>query len=121
MSDVKKKTAAKKTAAGKAKKGAVLSDARLYDVIVKPVVTEKTTVLAEQNKVVFKISPTATKGDVKAAVEAIFGVSVLKVNTIKTEGKTKRFRGRSGQRSDTRKAIVTLEAGQSIDFAAGAR
>ena len=89
--------------------------------IVRPVVTEKSSLAAEQNKVTFKISPTATKNDVKAAVEAIFNVSVLKVNTIKTEGKVKKFRGKDGQRSDVRKAIVTLAAGQSIDFAAGAR
>ena len=113
-----KKSATKKSASGK---GSVLSDARLYDVIVRPVVTEKTTRAAEQNKVVFKISPTATKHDVKAAVEAIFKVTVTKVNTINTEGKMKKFRGKDGQRSDMRKAIVTLAAGQSIDFAAGAR
>lgn len=113
-----KKPAAKKSAAGK---GSVLGNARLYDVIVKPVVTEKSTTAAEQNKVTFKISPTATKKDVKAAVEAIFNVSVKKVNTINVEGKVKRFRGRPGQRSDFRKAIVTLAEGQTIDFAAGAR
>ncbi|MES2985383.1 MAG: 50S ribosomal protein L23 [Pseudomonadota bacterium] len=99
----------------------MLSDARLYDVIVRPIVTEKSSQAIEQNKVTFKISPTATKHDVKAAVEAIFKVSVLKVNTINTEGKMKKFRGKDGQRNDVRKAIVTLAAGQSIDFAAGAR
>jgi len=116
MSLLKKKEKPAKAAA----KG-VLAEARLYDVIVRPVVTEKSTAAAEQNKVTFKISPTATKNDVKAAVEAIFKVSVLKVNTINVEGKVKKFRGRPGQRSDSRKAIVTLAAGQSIDFAAGAR
>jgi len=123
MSLLKKKEAApkaKKASAAKSK-GGVLADARLYDVIVRPHVTEKTTVLAEQNKVVFKISPTATKRDVKAAVEAIFKVTVMKVNTLNTEGKMKKFRGRDGQRNDVRKAVVTLAAGQSIDFAAGAR
>ena len=127
MSLVKKKPAAEKKPAAKkatkksARKGGVLSDARLYDVIVRPLVTEKTTALAEQNKIVFKISPTASKNDVKKAVEAIFKVTVTKVNTITVEGKTKRFRGREGQRSDLRKAIVTLAEGQSIDFSAGAR
>ncbi len=126
MSLIKKKPAAekaaKKPAAKKASgKGSVLANARLYDVIVKPVVTEKSTAAAEQNKVTFKISPTATKADVKAAVESIFSVEVLKVNTINVEGKVKKFRGRPGQRSDFRKAIVTLAAGQTIDFAAGAR
>jgi large subunit ribosomal protein L23 len=121
----KKEAAPQAKAAGKAKKtaskGGVIADARLYDVIVRPHVTEKTTRAAEQNKVVFAISPTATKNDVKAAVEAIFKVTVTKVNTINVEGKMKKFRGRDGQRSDLRKAIVTLAAGQSIDFAAGAR
>lgn len=117
----KKEKPAAKAAAKPAKKGSVLAEAYLYDVIVRPVVTEKSSAAAEQNKVTFKISPTATKQDVKAAVEAIFKVSVTKVNTIKTEGKAKKFRGKNGQRSDSRKAIVTLAAGQTIDFAAGAR
>lgn len=104
-------TKAKKT---KATGGA--ATARHYDAIVRPVITEKSTAASEQNKVTFKISPTATKQDVKAAVEAIFKVTVTKVNTIKTEGKIKRFRGQPGQRSDVRKAIVTLAAGQSIDL-----
>lgn len=121
MSVLKKKTESKaKASTKKASKGG-LAQARLYDVIVRPVVTEKSTVLAEQNKVVFKISPTATKNDVKKAVESIFNVTVTKVNTINIDGKTKRFRGQPGQRSDLRKAVVTLAAGQSIDFAAGAR
>lgn len=120
MSLLKKKEKPAK-AASSAKSGSVLSNARLYDVIVRPIVTEKTAQAAEQNKVVFKISPTATKNDVKAAVEAIFKVSVLKVNTVNVEGKVKKFRGRPGQRSDFRKAIVTLAAGNTIDFAAGAR
>jgi len=119
MSILKKKTAPK---AGKAEaKGFALAGARHYDVIVQPVVTEKSTRIAEQNKVVFKIAPNATKKDVKAAVESIFGVTVTKVNTVNIDGKTKRFRGQQGQRSDVRKAIVTLAAGQSIDLAAGAR
>lgn len=118
MSLLKKKPAAKKSVESK---GSVLAMARLYDVIERPVVTEKSTVAAEQNKITFKISPTATKKDVKAAVEAIFNVKVKKVNTINIDGKTKRFRGRPGQRSDLRKAVVTLEAGQTIDVAAGAR
>jgi large subunit ribosomal protein L23 len=120
MSLLKKEKPAKAKAAG-AKKTSILGEARLFDVIKRPIVTEKTTVLAEQNKVVFEISATANKGDVKAAVESIFKVSVLKVNTINVEGKVKSFRGKKGQRSDFRKAIVTLAAGQTIDFAAGAR
>jgi large subunit ribosomal protein L23 len=118
MSLLKKKPA--KKAESKAA-GSLLTNARLYDVIRRPVVTEKSTAAAEQNKVTFKISPEATKADVKAAVEAIFNVKVKKVNTINIDGKTKRFRGRPGQRSDLRKAVVTLEEGQSIDMASGAR
>lgn len=125
MSLVKKKApaekAAKKPAAKKAAGKGVSAEGRHYDVIVAPLVTEKSTAAVEQNKVTFKISPTATKKDVKAAVEAIFNVTVKKVNTVNVEGKMKKFRGREGQRSDVRKAIVTLDAGQSIDFAAGAR
>ena len=121
MSLLKKKSAAPKAKKGTAAKGSVLANARHYDVIVQPIVTEKTTRIAEQNKVVFKIAPHADKKDVKAAVEAIFNVTVTKVNTVNIDGKTKRFRGQAGQRDDVRKAIVTLAAGQSIDFAAGAR
>lgn len=117
MSLLKKKEKPAKASAT----SSVSRNARLYDVIVRPVVTEKSTSAAEQNKVTFKISPTATKRDVKAAVEAIFNVSVVKVNTINVEGKVKKFRGREGQRSDSRKAIVTLAPGQSIDLAAGVR
>ncbi len=115
----KKETAAKKAPAKKSAGGA--ADGRHYDVIQRPVITEKSTQASEQNKVTFKISPTATKKDVKAAVEAIFKVSVLKVNTINTEGKIKRFKGNPGQRSDVRKAIVTLAAGQSIDLQSAAK
>jgi len=126
MSLIKKKPAADKAAKKPAAKSAAgknsaMGNARLYDVIQRPLVTEKTTAAAEQNKVVFKISPSATKGDVKKAVESIFKVTVLKVNTVNVEGKVKRFRGKPGQRSDYRKAIVTLAAGSTIDFAAGAK
>lgn len=118
MSLLKKKPAAKKATESN---GSVLSNARLYDVIERPVVTEKSTVAGEQNKLTFKISPTATKKDVKAAVESIFNVKVKKVNTINVEGKAKRFRGQPGQRQDYRKAVVTLEAGSQVDVAAGAK
>lgn len=112
---------AKKDAEGVKKQGKLVDDIRLYDVIERPVITEKSTIAAEQNKVVFKISPTADKKSVKDAVEALFNVKVAKVNTIKTKGKVKRFRGRTGQRSDHRKAIVTLQEGQSIDIASGVK
>jgi large subunit ribosomal protein L23 len=94
-------------------------DPRHYDVIVSPVITEKATALSEQNKVVFKVTRTATKPQIKAAVEKLFDVKVKSVNTMVTEGKMKVFKGRLGQRSDVKKAIVTLEAGQSIDVTTG--
>jgi large subunit ribosomal protein L23 len=92
---------------------------RHYDVILAPVITEKATVLSEQNKVVFRVSMDATKDEISAAVEELFKVEVLKVNTLITKGKTKRFRGRAGRRSDVKKAIVTLAEGQSIDVTTG--
>lgn len=90
-----------------------------YDVLQAPVITEKSTVASEQGKVVFRIRPEATKPQVKAAVEALFGVNVVSVNTTLVKGKTKVFRGRKGVRSDYKKAVVTLKDGQSIDYAAG--
>jgi large subunit ribosomal protein L23 len=98
-----------------------LQRAKLYDVLVRPVITEKATRASEQSKVVFAISPTATKPQVKQAVETLFNVKVKKVNTINIAGKTKRFRGVEGKRDDLRKAVITLEAGQTIDVAAGVR
>jgi large subunit ribosomal protein L23 len=89
---------------------------RNYDVLLSPHITEKTTILAEQNKTVFKVSLDASKDEVAAAVEAIYGVKVTKVNTIVTKGKTKRFKGIKGRRSDVKKAIVTLAEGQTIDI-----
>jgi large subunit ribosomal protein L23 len=94
-------------------------DPRHYDVIVSPVITEKATILSEQNKVVFKVARTATKPQIKAAVEKLFDVKVKKVNTIVVEGKVKVFKGRLGQRSDYKKAVVTLEEGQTIDVTTG--
>jgi large subunit ribosomal protein L23 len=92
---------------------------RHYDTIIAPVITEKSTVLSDQNKVVFKVPLSATKDDVKAAIEALFKVKVVSVNTIVSKGKTKRFKGVAGKRSDTKKAIVTLAEGQSIDVTTG--
>jgi large subunit ribosomal protein L23 len=94
-------------------------NARHYDTLLAPVITEKSTLLSEQNKVVFKTPLKATKVEIKAAVEALFKVNVVKVNTIVSKGKTKRFRGVAGKRSDTKKAIVTLKDGQSIDVTTG--
>jgi large subunit ribosomal protein L23 len=93
--------------------------ARHYDVITAPVITEKSTLLSEQNKVVFKVPLTASKPEIKAAVEALFKVKVTAVNTVTTKGKTKLFRGRPGKRNDVKKAIVTLAEGQSIDVTTG--
>jgi large subunit ribosomal protein L23 len=93
--------------------------ARHYDAILAPVITEKATILSEQNKVVFRVADTASKDEIAAAVEALFNVTVTKVNTLNVKGKTKRFRGRLGRRSDVKKAIVTLAEGQSIDVTTG--
>ena len=90
-----------------------------YDTIVAPVITEKSTLLSEENKVVFKVAINATKPQIKEAVEKLFDVKVEAVNTIKVKGKTKRFRGILGRRNDEKKAIVTLAEGQSIDVATG--
>ena len=94
-------------------------DPRHYDVIKGPVITEKATVLSEFNKVVFKVAKTATKPQIKAAVEKLFDVKVKSVNTLVTEGKVKVFRGRLGQRADVKKAVVTLEEGHAIDVTTG--
>jgi large subunit ribosomal protein L23 len=88
----------------------------LYEVIRSPVITEKATALTERNQVSFRVAIGATKPQIKVAVETLFGVTVLGVNTLITKGKTKRFRGRPGQRADVKKAIVQLADGQSIDF-----
>jgi large subunit ribosomal protein L23 len=96
-----------------------MPNARHYDTILSPVITEKATMLSEQNKVVFRVAGDATKPEIAEAVENLFKVSVVKVNTINVRGKTKRFRGRVGRRSDVKKAIVTLAEGQSIDITTG--
>lgn len=90
-----------------------------YDVIVSPVITEKSTNASEHNQVVFNVAPTATKPEIKTAVEALFGVKVDKVNTLVRKGKTKRFRGIKGRQSDVKKAIVTLKDGETIDVTTG--
>ena len=92
---------------------------RSYDVILAPVITEKATILSEQNKVVFRVAMDSTKDEIARAVESLFSVQVMKVNTLITKGKKKRFRGRVGVRSDVKKAIVTLAEGQSIDVTTG--
>jgi large subunit ribosomal protein L23 len=96
-----------------------MATARHYDTILAPVITEKATVLTELNKVVFRVAMDATKDEIAAAVEELFKVRVVKVNTLITKGKTKRFRGILGTRSDVKKAIVTLQEGQTIDISTG--
>ncbi len=90
-----------------------------YDVIQRPIITEKATIASEDGKVVFQVHPEATKKDVREAVEQLFGVKVTKVNTVSIHGKTKRFRGVKGKQNDRKKAIVTLAEGQTIDTMAG--
>jgi len=92
---------------------------RMYDVIVAPVVTEKSTRGSEHNQVTFEVRLDAKKPEIKAAVEALFRVKVKAVNTLRVGGKTKRFRGKTAQRSDWKKAVVTLEPGHNIDVTTG--
>ena len=104
-----------------AKKQQAAVDARHYDVIVAPHITEKSTMLSEQNAVVLKVAKDASKPEIKAAVEALFNVKVTGVNTIVSKGKTKRWKGQAYQRSDAKKAIVTLAEGEMIDITEGAK
>jgi len=94
-------------------------DPRHYDIITAPIITEKATMGSEYGQVTFRVPLTATKPEIKAAVEALFKVDVKAVNTLIAKGKTKRFKGLPGRRSDVKKAIVTLAAGQSIDVTTG--
>jgi large subunit ribosomal protein L23 len=96
-----------------------MSKLKAYDVILSPVITEKSTLVSEANQVIFKVAPTATKKDIKAAVESLFKVKVKAVNTLVRKGKIKVFKGRRALLSDTKKAIVTLESGHSIDVTTG--
>ncbi|MCW5725321.1 MAG: 50S ribosomal protein L23 [Maricaulaceae bacterium] len=96
-----------------------MAQAKHYDAILGPVITEKSTLLSESGQVVFKVPLTATKKDIAEAVETLFKVKVKAVNTLRVKGKTKRFRGIEGRRSDIKKAVVTLEEGHSIDVTTG--
>ena len=96
-----------------------MTNLKHYDIIRTPVVTEKATIQAENNKVVFNVAKTATKPEIKAAVEQLFSVKVKSVNTLLRKGKTKRFRGIIGTQSDVKKAVVTLEECHSIDITTG--
>jgi large subunit ribosomal protein L23 len=101
------------------KKTAALSRERMYQILLAPVITEKATVISEQGQYVFRVLQDATKPEIKAAVEGLFGVEVRAVNTLVVKGKAKRFRGRPGQRSDWKKAMVRLAEGQTIDLTTG--
>ena len=94
-------------------------DARHYDVIIAPHITEKSTLASEHNAVVFKVAGTATKPQIKEAIEAIYDKKVVSVNTLVVKGKTKRWKGKTYQRSDVKKAIVTLAEGEMIDITSG--
>jgi large subunit ribosomal protein L23 len=96
-----------------------LSREAMYALVRSPVITEKSTAASEHNQVTFRVPLTATKRDVKAAVEGLFNVKVSAVNTIRVEGKEKRFKGQLGERSDFKKAIVTLAEGSKIDVTTG--
>ncbi|ACB94996.1 Ribosomal protein L25/L23 [Beijerinckia indica subsp. indica ATCC 9039] len=97
----------------------IAQDARHYDVIVSPVITEKATIASEENKVVFKVLKTATKPEIKAAVERLFDVKVEAVNTLLRKGKKKVFKGTRGVQSDVKRAVVTLAEGHKIDVTTG--
>jgi large subunit ribosomal protein L23 len=92
---------------------------KAYDVVLAPVITEKATIASEFNKVVFRVRPDASKTDIKSAVEQLFNVKVKAVNTLIRKGKLKQFRGMKALQSDVKKAVVTLEAGHSIDVTTG--
>lgn len=92
---------------------------KAYDVILSPVITEKATQVSEANQVIFRVAGGANKADIKTAVESLFDVKVKAVNTLVRKGKRKVFRGMRGQQSDTKRAIVTLEEGHSIDVTTG--
>jgi large subunit ribosomal protein L23 len=96
-----------------------LTQQQMFDIIRSPVITEKATNASEHNQVIFRVPLTATKREVKAAVEGLFKVKVTAVNTIQVQGKLKRFRGRVGRRPDYKKAIVTLVEGQRVDVTTG--
>ncbi len=96
-----------------------MTNLKHYDILVAPVITEKSTLASENNQVVFKVAPNATKPEIKAAVEALFSVKVKGVNTLVRKGKNKRFRGIKGKQSDVKKAIVTLDEGYAIDVTTG--
>jgi len=103
----------------KAPRGPRLSRETMYNIIRSPVITEKATRLGEHSQMVFRVAIDASKPEIKAAIEGLFGVKVAAVNTLVQKGKTKRFKGRPGVRSDVKKAYVRLAEGQTIDLTTG--
>lgn len=97
----------------------ILNKEKMYDIIRSPLITEKSTIISEFNQVSFRVPLSATKPEIRAAVEGLFSVKVTSVNTLRQQGKVKRFRGILGKRSDFKKAIVTLAEGDSIDITTG--
>lgn len=102
-----------------AKQAQAAIDLKHFDVVVRPIITEKSTLVGEHNQLVFEVAKTASKPEIKAAIEALFNVKVTNVNTLVQKGKTKKWRGQPYRRSDLKKAIVTLADGQSIDVTTG--
>ena len=100
-------------------KSVSLDKASMYEIIRSPLITEKTTIISEFNQVSFRVPLSSTKPEIRAAVEGLFDVKVKSVNTIQQQGKLKRFKGKLGKRADTKKAIVTLIEGDTIDITAG--
>lgn len=100
-------------------KSAAISKERMYEVVRAPVITEKATLGSEHNQVTFRVATDANKNEIKAAIEGLFDVKVRAVNTSRMKGKVKRWRGRLGKRVATKKAMVTLEEGQSLDISTG--
>ncbi|MEJ2119430.1 MAG: 50S ribosomal protein L23 [Alphaproteobacteria bacterium] len=96
-----------------------ISRERMYDVVRKPIITEKSTMASEHGQVAFQVAIDATKPEIKAAVEGLFGVKVKAVNTLRQKGKVKMFRGKKGKRVNVKKAMITLEEGQNIDVTTG--
>ena len=96
-----------------------LSKEKAFNVILKPVVTEKSTILSENNQIVFLVNINSNKIDIKKSIELIYGVKVNSINIIRVKGKTKVFKGKVGKRSDYKKAIISLSKGQSIDLSMG--
>lgn len=119
MSSTAKKAEGAKKGGFRAKTVVKLSKEQMYDLVRAPVITEKATMGSAHNQVTFRVPLSATKPEIKAAVEGVFNVKVTAVNTSVLKGKIKRFRGMPGKRSDVKKAMITLAEGQSIDVTTG--